>query len=254
MHTRTCRTLCRALAALLFFTGAVTGAPAQAQEVSSPPPRQAPEKTETITAEHRKALADIEKFQEKVATCNDMKERMVRLRCYDDIAADMGLMTQNSLEQQRARLGTFGFWEIVSEKDPLGVETIYITLAPVSRLNNPLFMHRTPTVNVRCRQGVSDFYLDWKAPLNSLSKNKSYIQVISQVDGEPARQYNWSLSVDGFAAFSQKPVEYIRDLRNKRQLLLQLTPSGGKTETLGFEIGMLDQALDVLVARCYAAQ
>jgi hypothetical protein len=62
----------------------------------------------------------------------------------------------------------------------------------------------------------------------------------------------WPFSLDAFAAFSPDPIEFVKKLRTKRKLQLRVTPYGGATETLMFELGMLEQALDVMVKRCYA--
>jgi hypothetical protein len=127
-----------------------------------------------------------------------------------------------------------------------------MSMAPYNRLTNPSLANKTPTFNIRCRQGNTDAYLDWKSELNGGRVLVKEIFIYTKIDNEPEYRQVWSLSLDALAAFSPNPIEFIKMLRGKRKLLMRVTPVGGTMETLAFEIGLLDQALDVMVKRCYA--
>lgn len=189
---------------------------------------------------------------QEVKICTDTKERILRLRCYDEMATALGIMPEQARAVERARLASYGFWEILVEKDPLGLETTYLSIAPYNRLNNPVLTAKTPTLNIRCRQGNTDIYLDWKSPLNTGRPLMKEIFIYAKADGEPEYRHSWSLSLDALAAFAPDPVEFIKNLRGKRRLMIKITPAGMTLENLVFEIGQLEAALDVMVKRCYA--
>jgi hypothetical protein len=67
----------------------------------------------------------------------------------------------------------------------------------------------------------------------------------------PEYRETWSLSLDGYAAFSPRAVDFAKSLKGHDKLLLRITPYGGTMETLAFELAHFDRALDVLIKRCY---
>jgi hypothetical protein len=204
------------------------------------------------TSQKNKEAEKLAGLIQSIKICTDTKERILRLRCYDELSTELGLMPEEVKTVDRARMGTYGFWEILSEKDPLGLETIYVSIAPYNRLSNPVYSAKTPVLNIRCRQGNTDIYLDWKSPLNTGRPLMKDIFIYAKADSDPEYRHVWSLSLDALAAFSPDPIEFIKSLRGKRKLIIKVTPAGGTLENLVFEIGQLDAALDIMIKRCYA--
>lgn len=189
---------------------------------------------------------------EELTVCVEMKDRVMRLRCYDDLSTEKGLMKAAVKDLERQKLQTYGFWQVTSEMDQLGIETMFVSQAPYNKLSAPTLQTKIPVLNIRCRQGNTDVYLDWKSPMNAGRMFLKDIYIFNRIDSNEEQRMTWSLSLDAFAAFSPDPIGFIKTLRGMRKLQLRVTPYGGVTETLMFELGMLEQALDVMVKRCYA--
>lgn len=197
-------------------------------------------------------MEKLTKVTDELKACSDMKERVMRLRCYDDLSTTMGLMPEGFKALERQKLASYGFWQVLSEHDQLGIETIYLSQSPYNRLSSMAQQVNVPSLNIRCRQGNTDVYLDWKAVMNGGKLYLKEIFIFSRTDSDQDIRYSWQFSMDGMAAFAADPIEFVKSLRGKRKLQLRVTPYGGNTETLMFEIYMLDEALDILVKRCYA--
>jgi hypothetical protein len=206
----------------------------------------------TTSGKTNKEAEKLSEMMRELGYCVENKDRILRLRCFDDYTTKLGLMDEDFKLKEREKLGAYGFWNVVSEKDTLGIETLYLSLVPYNKLGAVTLSAKTPTFNIRCRQGNTDAYVDWKSQLNGGRVLMKDIYVYVKVDSEPEYRYVWSLSLDAFAAFSPHPIEFIKKLRGKRKMLIRITPAGGTMETLSFEIGYLEKALDIMVKRCYA--
>ena len=224
------------------------------QEVLTTLPTTAPgEKIEeTVIPTENVEAKQLALLIEELTVCVEMKDRVMRLRCYDDLSTEKGLMKPAVKELERQKLQSYGFWQVTSELDQLGIETMFLSQSPYNKLSAPTLQTKIPVLNIRCRQGNTDVYLDWKSPLNAGRMFLKDIYIFNRIDSDEEGRMTWSLSLDAFAAFSPDPIEFIKTLRGKRKLQLRVTPYGGVTETLMFELGMLEQALDVMVKRCYA--
>lgn len=191
------------------------------------------------------------KLTEQLQVCADMKDRALRLRCYDEEITKLGLMEKQDMLSERQRIETYGFWQVLSEKDQLGVETIYLTISPYNEMAAAILRAKNPTFNIRCRQGVTDAYIDWKSVLNGRRGSVKELQVYTKIDSDPDKVEWWSLSTDGFAAFAPDSVKMVQSIRNKERLIVRLTPVDYNAETMAFEIKDFERALDIMVKRCY---
>lgn len=189
---------------------------------------------------------------EELTVCVEMKDRVMRLRCYDDLSTEIGIMKEEFKALERQKLASYGFWQVASETDQLGIETMYLSLSPLNKLSSVNMQSKVPAFNIRCRQGNTDVYIDWRTAMNGGRPTFKDIFIFTRVESEPEFRETWSFSMDAFAAFAPDPIGFIKQMRGKRKLQLRVTPYGGNTETLMFEIGFLEQALDVMVKRCYA--
>lgn len=194
----------------------------------------------------------LEAVKNEVKACADMKERSARLLCYDDLATAIGAMPEAFKAMERQKVAAYGFWQVLSETDQLGIETIYLSQSPYNRLSSVAQQVNVPNLSIRCRQGNTDVYLDWRSTLTAGRQNVREIFLFIQNDSEPETRYSWQLSLDGYAAFANDPIEFVKSLRGKRKMQMRITPTGGNTETLMFEISRIDEALNILVKRCYA--
>ena len=263
------------LFALLMIAGFGAGAFAQIVDEDNPDAGDDKKTTTTITQEVQTTLptnpigekveevqAPIEEnleakklamITEEMTICVEMKDRVMRLRCYDDLATEIGIMKEEFKALERQKLSSFGFWQVTSEVDQLGVETMFLSMTPVNKMASVNLQTKSPTINIRCRQGSTDVYIDWRAPMNNGRSLIKDIFIFARIDSEPEFRETWAFSMDSFAAFAPDPIAFIKQLRGKRKLQVRITPYGGVTETLMFEIGLLEPALDVMVKRCYAA-
>ena len=213
------------------------------------------EKVEEIEAPKQENLEakKLAMITEEMTVCVEMKDRVMRLRCYDDLATDIGIMKEEFKTLERQKLASYGFWQVTSEVDQMGIETMYLSMTPVNKMASLNLQSKVPTFSIRCRQGNTDVYVDMRAPMNNGKPMLKDIFIFGRVDSEPEFRETWAFSMDAFAAFAPDPIGYIKQMRGKRKMQIRITPYGGVTETLMFEIGLLEPALDIMVKRCYSS-
>jgi hypothetical protein len=188
-------------------------------------------------------------IHDKVGTCVDVSDSILRLQCYDKMAAEMGMIAPDKTERQEQKLATFGFWKVLSSQNALGEELTYLKIysnAPVKTMSG---IKKEPEFVIRCKLKKTDVYLDWKGPLSPPHKEKMFLSY--KIDELPKVSTDWELSLDKFAAFSPEPIEFVRSLKDKKNLLFEFTPLNETVKTVAFTLDGLDNALDMLVQRCY---
>jgi len=199
-----------------------------------------------------RAIAAEEFDPETFRKCAETVNRIARLMCYDEVANAIGLMNEEKQEREEKILKKYGFWEVTKRKTASGEEVIYLKNNAAEEAKLTSGVARVATFVIMCKHGRTDAYIDWKSQLVPHSfGGVSTIGVVYQIDSGERKSQNWELSTDRQAAFSPDAVSFIKELRKKDKLIMQITPMYEATQTLVHEIAGLEEVLNLLVDSCY---
>ncbi len=187
----------------------------------------------------------------RIEICTREPSLTSRIVCYDEIARDYGFKTAEDIKTQEVKMEGRGFWNITKRKTEMGDEMIYLKLDSIEPVVSRGGTRRNPTFVIRCGSKKTDAYLDWKTPLAEYKVFVRKQPIMVKMDSEPIIAQEWDLSEDNHAAFSPKPIDFVKKLKEKSKLVLVVTPYADKTATLVFPLQGIDGALDVLVKECY---
>lgn len=205
-----------------------------------------------VQADQIKELMEAkEADRERIRLCTRESIFTLRLVCYDDVARDMNLISAQAAQSNKESIEKQGFWNITRRVNSLGENVTTLTVNSTEPVTSRTGARLQPTFNIRCRSQNTDVFLDWQSPLNAQRVYISEQEITYKIDDDPLYNALWELSQDNHAAFAKRPVEFVRNLRGKQQLVLMVTPHGGRSATMIFPLAGLDSALDVLVEHCY---
>lgn len=214
---------------------------------SAPPP------AEKDQSNRAKVLGELVMVKEKMENCAKMREdRAQRLRCYDGIAEILGYIDSSYSQEREERLGKFGFWNVVNRKSEVGETTTYLKLDSSNSIKNSAGFEKHPTVILRCKNKKTDVYLDWASPMGNVKGPDKKIYLSYRFDNQENQSQEWEYSMDYFSAFSPTPTDFVREMRGKNKLIFEVTPYEQSAVKLLYELKGFDEALNVLIAQCYA--
>jgi hypothetical protein len=210
-------------------------------------PETAAEKAAKIAAQARQSQRD---FITQYVRCSAQTNNIERLACFDDIARDMGLATPAQNLQRKKILGTYGFWQVIESQDAYSRDNIYLKLDAISELRSTGGISTRPTLTLKCQSEKTEFYLDWKIALQS-NKDGKTINVRYSVDTLPEQKGVWNLSDDSVAVYATDPAKMIREIRGHKKLVTILSAVNQLPQSAIFELDGFDNALAILIKRCY---
>lgn len=232
------------IAAVILTTVATSGAYAQKAPSGS------------VSAETKDASApvadDLAAFKKRMEACGKMAEdRGQRLRCYDSLSENMGLIAPSASEETEETIAKFGFWNVVEQRTRANEEVIYLKLDSSNSVLTSTGLKRSPALIFRCKNRTTDAYIDWGGPLANPRGAKDKIYLSYKIDDGIRMPQEWSFSLDFFSAFSPTPIEFAKSLKSKKTLVIEITPEGQWMERLMYNLDGFNNALAVLTDRCY---
>ena len=200
------------------------------------------------------AEADLLALKNQVETCTKITlERGRRLRCFDAIAVDLGYITAEDIQKTEEQIAKYGFWEVIERKVGTGNTSIYLRIDSSTTVKNKYGQPHSPTLVLRCADKKTEVFLDWGGVLGDPKGKAKGIYVDYKLDSAAFKAQEWEYSLDFSSAFVPRPVEFVRELKGKKELTIQITPygQGMGMANLVFNTDQFDNALATLVDRCY---
>jgi len=231
-------------AVFLCFGKSTAQAQAQAQDHT---PKQ-----QKIMENNRQLLSELVSIKEKIKFCAEIsKDRGLRINCYDRISESLGYIAEADRAKTEKTIAQLGFWNVVERENKIGEMVTYLKLDSKNTVRNKRGITRAPTLILRCKDKVTDVYLDWGEPLGNPNGRKKNIYIEYQIDSSASKPQEWDYSLDFFSAFNPTSVDFVRELRGKEKLIMKFTPDKQSMKTLLFELKGFNSALSILVDRCY---
>lgn len=189
----------------------------------------------------------------RIEECVNINDRVRRLVCYDNLAKELGLITEETAESTEELLHTAGFWEFIKKRGIAGDETFYLKNKTIEPIVSSAGIDRYPTLNLRCRLGTTNVFLDWGNQFDvTINQRKVFLLDFEyQFDSEPAKIAKWEISTDRRALFSPQPVDFVKEMRQHERLVIDIAPPQEVARTLVFDLRGINEVLKVLVKECY---
>jgi type VI secretion system VasI family protein len=194
---------------------------------------------------------DMSSLKVHVERCNGFEEYILRLRCFDNIAADLGFQAPAEKAKEEKLLGQFEKWQVVEKINNVGEFLIEATLPAnvpyVAADGTPI----TPELIFSCKTKYTDVLINWKAALVPTNLDIKNLDVVYIFDSETGIKANWNISLDRYALFIPRPIPFIQSLHGKRVLTIQMKPNVIDLETMVFTLKGMEDVLKLLAQRCY---
>lgn len=192
----------------------------------------------------------LEQVRSEMDLCLKSSDAVVRVRCYDALAAKMGIAQADWQREQEQKTAKLGLWQIIDRKNELNQNEIFLKLSSSNLVRDSYGNTRNPVLNVRCVNRKTEVFLDWQGSIN-LRPNITHYPVEFVIDDGATVKENWELSKDQFAVFSLDPTTMVRNLRGSKRVIIRLTPTREMQSSLTFDMRGFDEALKLLIQRCY---
>lgn len=210
---------------------------------ASAPRAQTLESVAPATSSSVKALDDLK-------YCAVIPERSERIVCYDRVAVDLGIIDDKKQKEQADELARFGFWSVSTRVNDMQEKIISLKVDSDQEAITNAGYKRIPTFAVECKNRNTEVFMDWKSPLEISSRIKNIV-ITFKVDNLTKVTEEWELSLDLSSAFAPKPVEFVRNLKGRERLVIEVTPYNEATQAMSFDIRNFEPALNVLIKECY---
>ena len=189
-------------------------------------------------------------FSSNYRKCLNTETRIARLSCYDEIAQDMNLIPADQKKKEDQIIGTYGFWRVIFSQDETLHQQTFLKLDSSTKIMSASGLEVRPTLTLKCQLEKTDLYLDWQIPLNE-NAARTKLPITFSIDGFPPATQDWQLSGDNFAMYSPDAAKMIRAMKGHVKMVATVTPDNEATSSMTFDLPGFDQALPILIQRCY---
>lgn len=188
------------------------------------------------------ALAN-DQLEKEIDSCKSLTDSTQRLACYDKIFEKK---TESSIDKN-----AMGKWFVQQGVSPVDDSKSVTIRLNADRPINARYNLITPHLYIRCKENVTELYIDFDTFLRS-----NDLTPITRIDSEKAvSNRRWNISNDHKAIFypstrSKKTTDFIKDLIGKNKLFIQVTPYGESAVNTTFTLTGLDEAIKPLRETC----
>lgn len=132
-------------------------------------------------------------------------------------------------------------WRHTDEADRLDGSRMLVALVLASDNSEP----GSAAFYIRCLKGKTEVFATWPKYLGARA-----VAVRWRADEMPVRGERWSPASDGRAAFHPNPIQFVKSLSGKRELVLNMQPYNETASSLTFPIAGIDEAVKPIRAAC----
>ncbi|MFQ1013569.1 type VI secretion system-associated protein TagO [Gilliamella apicola] len=177
----------------------------------------------------------------QIGSCKSINDNEQRLACYDAAFEVNTSVVETNSESK---------WVITDEVSPIDdSKTVILSLKSDSPIKSD-FSKVTPKLYIICKERKTNFIIDFDMFLST-----DDIKPITRIDSDKAvNGVEWSISTDYKALFysgSQKKInEFIKTLKDKKKLFIQVTPFSKGSVNTTFDLTGLDEAIKPVRETC----
>ncbi|QQG36895.1 MAG: hypothetical protein HYS17_03740 [Micavibrio aeruginosavorus] len=188
-----------------------------------------------------------------IRRCTLIEERAVRLTCYDHISETLGYIDKDRMKKEKDTLQEIGFWQITRATSTMGEPQTTLRVESSNTIETSGMSARYVNLVIRCTPGKTEGFLDWKAPVTrpTQAERESGISVNYRYDASGITNEKWEVSTDMHAVFMPDAISFVRNIMNKKRLIIEIIPTNGTVQGVSFDIQGIEKAADEIVKDCY---
>ncbi len=168
--------------------------------------------------------------------CSKIENNIKRLQCYDDLVG----------KNQSTAHSSIGHWSVRTENSKFtDTKTIYIHTNALEEIHDRYNNQVTPYLFFRCEDNKTEAFIGWEMFIGTGSTNVTY-----RIDKEKVKNVTWNTSTDNKAVFISKPINFIKSLMDKQNLIVEIIPYGENRRMVEFNVTGLREAIQPLQEAC----
>ena len=172
------------------------------------------------------------------AKCAATDGDLSRLDCYDQLAANEGLVKKTTA----ADVSGSGKWDVSLTTNPVDdSKTVVMSLLADSGSKS---RNRPIMLLARCKSNKTELFISWN---DYLGRNS---MVLTRIGKKKATTIEWALSTDSQATFNIAAIEFLKEMMEADSLVAQVTPYNDSPITAVFDTTGLRTAIKPLQETC----
>jgi len=179
----------------------------------------------------------------ELARCAALKNDVVRLACFDEIAKSAGVAAPK-VEKSL----TPGKWVVRTEVSPLDDSTNAVATLEGDAEIRGWLQSAKPLLIVRCKENQTEAYV--VTGMNANVESGDLTTVTLRFDKGQAFSVGMNKSTDGEALFFTSPVSMIKQMLGHERLLFQFTPFNASPTMTTFALSGISEAIAPVREHC----
>lgn len=179
-------------------------------------------------------------IENKINECSKITDDNDRLKCFDNIVNNL-----NKESNLVDNLSDDKWISDIKESKLDNSKTIYFIKKSENELPNQIGKNTPVDLVIRCANNTTETYISWPSFLGINDVNVSY-----KIDDGKINKSYWNVSTDHKAVFSKNPIKFLKELNNKKILIIQLTPHSFGPQEAEFNLSGIDKVIDKISNEC----
>ncbi|CAH5983391.1 TPA: type VI secretion system-associated protein TagO [Klebsiella pneumoniae] len=130
---------------------------------------------------------------------------------------------------------TEGAWQVKKEQNKMTDNTDVVAINRSPDVYTRQGIERSTSLVIRCKENKTEAYLSVSEYMGSDDP-----VVTVRLDGGKAQKRTWSGAEGGEAAFSTKPVSFIKEISSHKKMIVGFEPYGSTMQVVEFDLTGID--------------
>lgn len=144
-----------------------------------------------------------------------------------------------------AEFVTEGAWQVKKEENKMTDNTDVVAINRSSDVYMRQGIERSTSLVVRCKENKTEAYLSVSEYMGSDDP-----VVTIRLDGGKPQKRTWSGAEGGEAAFSSKPVAFIKEIASHKKMIVGFEPYGSTMQVVEFDLTGMDTIAKEIANAC----
>ncbi|EOT7463035.1 type VI secretion system-associated protein TagO [Klebsiella pneumoniae] len=140
---------------------------------------------------------------------------------------------------------TEGAWQVKKEENKMTDNTDVVAINRSSDVYMRQGIERSTSIVIRCKENKTEAYLSVSEYMGSDDP-----VVTVRLDGGKPQKRTWSGAEGGEAAFSPKPVSFIKEISSHKKMIVGFEPYGVTMQVVEFDLTGIDSIAKEIASAC----
>ncbi len=196
-----------------------------------------------------------EDLKTRLANCASIEDDQERLKCYDQLVQDLGLLTLTgtkpavdkesppTIDDENKPIVDKGKWSVDTETNPID-DSKTVTVSLLADEGEGIYGDKI-ILMIRCKSNKTDLFIGWSSYLGDEAN------VLTRIGTEDSSRQRWSLSTNSQATFYPgSDITFIKKIMSVDKFVAQVTPYSESPITAVFDVRGLKEAIKPLQEVC----